>query len=63
MAEAPPRPGAETWTMRQARAEEIVDRLGEQLRERAVRVAARAREEAEDLWAEARARSARDGNG
>jgi cell division septum initiation protein DivIVA len=46
------------------RAEELVDRMTHQVGTFATRVFARAREEAEDIWAEARAasRGARDGS-
>ena len=43
-----------SWAAQERRAEELVDRFTSRLVETAVRTAARAREEAEDLVAEAR---------
>ena len=43
-----------SWAAQERRAEELVDRFTSQLVATAVRTAARAREEAEDLVAEAR---------
>jgi hypothetical protein len=42
------------WAQHEQRAEELVDRFSDRVAETVVRAAARAREEAEDLLAEAR---------
>jgi hypothetical protein len=44
---------ADAWAQRQLQAEWLLDHFVGSAREAAARVAARAREEAEDMWAEA----------
>lgn len=44
---------ADAWAQRQLQAESIIDRVLSSAREAAARTVARAREEVEDIWAEA----------
>ena len=46
--------GSGSWAVHEQRAEELVDRFSNNVTETVARAAARAREEAEDLLAEAR---------